>query len=93
MTEPLPSEAIELLIKYRLFVQQVAQLVVPGDQDPTMARRVEEAMECDATYNCDGRPASPDDAVLDFAGDDGFFESELLALWALVRKARSVLNG
>lgn len=79
--------------KFRAFVEQMARMVVPGDDDEDMQARVLRARDEVGYGNYD--PPEDDfvaeDAVL-AAADDGFLSSETSAFWDMVRAARELLR-
>lgn len=98
MAHYVACEPAELHAKRLEFIQQIARMIVPGDDTESMRKRVAEGM------SVIGKPAwcytpppnwaedtDPDEAVLTEAGDD-YLTSETVALWALVRQARELLK-
>jgi hypothetical protein len=70
---------------FREFVEQMARLAVPEDDTEENWERRE------ATASETGRPLSElDESDLIACADDEFLCSEVLTLWAMIRKARAL---
>jgi hypothetical protein len=72
---------------FKEFVEQLARLAVPEDDtEESRARREAAASES-------GTPISElDELDIVACADDEFLCSEALALWAMIRKARALVN-
>jgi hypothetical protein len=73
-------------MRLQAFVEQMARMVVPGDDDPAMAARVKAAQ---VEMN-----TGDDDVEGDVLActDDEFLCSETLTLWEMIREARELLK-
>jgi hypothetical protein len=72
---------------FKEFVEQMARLTVPEDEtDESQARREAAASES-------GTPVSElDESDIVASANDEFLCSEVLALWAMIRKARALIG-
>jgi len=72
---------------FKEFVEQIARLAVPED-DTEDNRRLREAAASDS-----GTPIGElDESDIIACANDEFLCSEALALWAMIRKARGLVN-
>ena len=77
--------------RLREFVERTARFVIPGDDDETMRRRVQEAR--DASIYQEGEWDVDLEEIVMAEADDEFLCSETQAFWAMIREARELLKN